>query len=173
MAKETKAANSIIKEVESANLHIMTCETSEKYPTRTNVIVEEDLMQLGEKGEEKVVNQFSIDNYALHVELRAKCRRYLKMTILAGGRQLNAGETAAVLGGAVVTISRKLAHEGDPRKEIAGRETGTYERDVYVTEIISVDFPEEPMFSDAEVKNVIRENNALNKMAETANPFGF
>lgn len=166
--------NEIIKEVESAEVHVMTCEKSEKYPERTNVIVEENLLQLGEKGEEKVQNQFSMHDYALHTELRSKCKRYLKMTILAGGRQLNAGETAAVLAGATITISRKLAHDGDPRKEIAGRETGTYERDTYVTEILKVEFAEEPMFSDAEVKQVIRENNTVNKLAEaSANPFGF
>lgn len=164
----------IIKEVESTNVHVMTCEKSERYPDRTNVIVEENLFQLGEKGEEKVQNQFGLDDYVLHVELRAKCKRYLKMTILAGGRQLNAGETAAVLAGATITISRKLVHEGDPRKEIAGRETGTYQRDVYTTEILKVEFEDEPMFSDAEVKQVIRENNTVNKLAEaSANPFNF
>ena len=167
-------ATEIIKEVESANVHVMTCEKSDKYPERTNVIVEEELFQLGEKGEEKVQNQFSMENYYLHVELRAKCRRYLKMTIFAGGRALNAGETAAVLAGATITINRRLAKEGEPRKQVNGKDTGTYNRDVYVTEIVSVNFEDEPMFSDEEVKGIIRENNTISKLADSnANPFGF
>ena len=167
-------ATEIIKEVESANVHVMTCEKSTKYENTTNVIVEETMIQLGEKGDEKTTDQFGVDSYRLHVELRAKCRRYLKMTIFAGGRPLDAGETAAVLAGATLTISRKLAKEGTPRKEVAGKETGVYERDIYVTEILKVDFEGEPMFSDSEVKSVIKENNALNKLTQAnANPFNF
>lgn len=171
----TKVAenNNVIKETESAKFIVLSVEKSEKYPDRTNIIVDGDMVQIDEKGVEKVTNQFSVADYALHTELRTKCKRYLKMSIIAGGRQLNAGETAATLAGATIEISRTLKHENEPREAVQGRETGVYERDTYATKILNVDFVESPMFEDAEVKSIIRENNTINKLAENANPFGF
>lgn len=163
----------VIKETESAKFIVLSVEKSEKYPDRTNIIVDGDMIQLDEKGVEKVTNQFSVADYALHTELRTKCKRYLKMSIIAGGRQLNAGETAAVLAGATIEISRTLKHENEPREAVQGRETGVYERDTYATKILNVDFVEAPMFEDAEVKSIIRENNTITKLAANANPFNF
>jgi hypothetical protein len=168
-----KETTNVVKETESTKFVILSVEKSEKYPDRTNVIIDGELTQLDENGMEKIVNQFSLADYALHTSLRATCRRYLKMSIVAGGRALNAGECAAVLAGATVEISRTLKHEGDPREEVAGKETGVYERDIYATKIISVNFDETAMFNDDEVKAIIRENNTINKIAANANPFNF
>ena len=139
---------------------------SEKYPGRVNISTDETYKQLDEKGVEKDVNQFSMDDFALEMNLREKCKEYRKFALLGNGK-LETGEIGMLLMGATLEIERELKHEGEPRE--VGE--GTYQRDTWTTKIISVTInPEEAMIDD--LRASIRERKALAKISN-ANPFGF
>ena len=139
---------------------------SDKFVGRVNISTDETYKQLDEKGVENDVNQFSMDSFALEMNLREKCKEYRKFALLANGK-LETGEIGMLLMGASMEITRTLKHAGEPR-EIG---EGTYERDTYTTKIDSVTInPDEAMLDD--LRASIRERKALAKMAN-ANPFGF
>lgn len=139
---------------------------SEKYVGRVNISTDETYKQLDEKGVEKDVSQFSMDSFALEMNLREKCKEYRKFALLGNGK-LETGEIGMLLMGATLEVTRTLKHAGEARE--VGE--GTYERDTYTTKIDSVTInPEEAMLDD--LRASIRERKALSKMAG-ANPFGF
>lgn len=139
---------------------------SEKFVGRVNVSTDETYKQLDEKGIENDVNQFSMDTFALEMNLREKCKEYRKFALLGNGK-LETGEIGMLLMGATLEITRTLKKAGEKRE--VGE--GTYERDTYTTKIDSVTInPEEAMLDD--LKASIRERKALAKMS-AANPFGF
>lgn len=139
---------------------------SEKYPGRVNISTDESYKQLDEKGVENNVNQFSIDNFALEMTLREKCKEYRKFALLGNGK-LETGEIGMLIMGATLGIERELKHEGEPR-EVGD---GTYQRDTWTTKITSITInPDEAMIDD--LRASIRERKAIAKMTD-ANPFGF
>ena len=139
---------------------------SDKFVGRVNLSTDESYKQLDEKGVENDVNQFSMDSFALEMNLREKCKEYRKFALLANGK-LETGEIGMLLMGAPMEITRTLKKAGEARE--VGE--GTYERDTYTTKIDSVTInPEEAMLDD--LRASIRERKALAKMAN-ANPFGF
>lgn len=139
---------------------------SDKFVGRVNISTDETYKQLDENGNEKDVNQFSMDGFALEMALREKCKEYRKQALRANGK-LETGEIGMLLMGATMEITRTLKHAGEPRE--VGE--GTYERDTYTTKIESVTInPEEAMLDD--LRDSIRERKALAKMSN-ANPFGF
>lgn len=139
---------------------------SEKYVGRVNISTDETYKQLDEKGVEKDVNQFSMDDFALEMNLREKCKEYRKFALLGNGK-LETGEIGMLLMGATLEIERELKKEGTPRE--VGE--GVYQRDTYTTKIVSVTInPDDAMLDD--LRAAIRERKALAKMS-AANPFGF
>lgn len=139
---------------------------SEKFVGRVNVSTDEMYKQLDENGNEKDVNQFSLDAFALEMILREKCKEYRKFALIANGK-LETGEIGMLLMGATLDIDRVLKHAGEAR-EVGD---GVYERDTYTTKINSITIDEEEAML-AELKDAIRERKALAKVA-IANPFGF
>ena len=139
---------------------------SETYKGRVNFEIEEELTQLDEYGNEKQVSQFSLQEYAMRQQLTKACKEYRKALLRADGH-LSAGQVGMVLMGATLTINRRLAKAGEPRK--FGE--GIYERDTYTTEIVGVEINEADIMLD-DLAASIREDKAMARCA-VANPFGF
>ena len=147
-------------------VHVNFVAESEKYVGRVNLSTDESYKQLDENGVEKDVNQFSMDSYALELNLREKCKEYRKFALIGNGK-LETGEIGMLLMGAELEITRTLKHAGEQR-EIG---EGVYERDTYTTKIDSVTInPDEAMID--ELRAAIRERKAIAKMTN-ANIFGF
>lgn len=145
-------------------VHVNLVSDSEKYVGRVNFDIDESLCQLDENGVESFVQQFSLQSFAMRQQLKAVSKDYCKYLLLANGH-LESGQVGMLLFGAELEIKRVLRHKDEPRQY----GEGTYERDVYSTEIVSVTVNKEEALLD-DLKASIRENKALSHIG-SANLF--